>query len=247
MESLTNLLPGSRVVGHQAGAGAARRAQQPPPPLHPPWGDRQLTIKQIKRFNLTRTSYWRQKARWPRTQRTARAFTSMSKTLWYWPEIVFYASSCFLHCICQVSLERFLMSTHISCFESPHDKFFVYGTSALIYYVGALVKMCTLLYISIKPSAPKITRLMQVDLNMELLHWILLLFCSSDEIKVRVQYFKAIWIHFMSNVWLRAHFPANNFVIWWKISIFVTKKLIPRYSTTFQLPNHLDLQKMIKI
>ena len=36
MESLTNLLPGSRVVGHQAGAGAARRAQQPPPPLHPP-------------------------------------------------------------------------------------------------------------------------------------------------------------------------------------------------------------------
>ena len=51
----------------------------------------------------------------------------------------------------------------------------------------------------------------------------------------------------MSNVWLRAHFPPKNFVIWWKISIFVTKKLIPRYSTTFQLPNHLDLQKLNKI
>ena len=32
-----------------------------------------------------------------------------------------------------------------------------------------------------------------------------------------------------------------------KISIFVTKVLNLRYFTTFQLPNHLDLQKMIKI
>ena len=48
------------------------------------------------------------------------------------------------------------MSTHISCFESPHDTFFVFGTAAIIYYVGALVKMCTLLlYILSKPSVPK--------------------------------------------------------------------------------------------
>ena len=35
-----------------------------------------------------------------------------------------------------------------------------------------------------------------------------------DEIKVKVQYFKAISIHFMSNFSLRAHFPPKNIVIW---------------------------------
>ena len=68
-----------------------------------------------------------------------------------------------------------------------------------------------------------------------------------DEIKVKVQYFKAISIHFMSNFSLRAHFPPKNIVIWWKINIFDTKKQILRYSTTFQHPNHLDQQKMNKI
>ena len=75
----------------------------------------------------------------------------------------------------------------------------------------------------------------------------MVLFRSSDEIKVKVQYFEAISIHFMSNVWIQAHFPPRNFVIWWKIGIFDTKHLIPRYSTTFQLPNHLYLQEMNKI
>ena len=68
-----------------------------------------------------------------------------------------------------------------------------------------------------------------------------------DEIKVKVQYFKAISIHFMSNFSLRAHFPPKNIVIWWKINIFDTKKQVLRYSTTFQHPNHLDQQKMNKI
>ena len=36
-------------------------------------------------------------------------------------------------------------------------------------------------------------------------------------------------------------------LIWGKISIFDTKNLISRYFTTFQLPNHLHLQKMSKI
>ena len=56
------------------------------------------------------------------------------------------------------------------------------------------------------------------------LHWILLVFCSSEEIKARLQYSKAILIHFMSNVWLRAHFPPNKFVIWWKKQHFWHKK-----------------------
>ena len=48
-------------------------------------------------------------------------------------------------------------------------------------------------------------------------------------------------------VWLRAHFPPSKMLIWGKISIFDTKNLISRYFTTFQLPNHLHLQKMSKI
>ena len=83
--------------------------------------------------------------------------------------------------------------------------------------------------------------------QFHILHWILLLFCSSDEIKVGIQYFKVVSIHFMSNVWLKAHFPQKSLVIWWKICIFDTKNLIPRYSTTFQLPNYLNMQKMNKI
>ena len=47
--------------------------------------------------------------------------------------------------------------------------------------------------------------------------------------------------------WLRAHFPPSKMLIWGKISIFDTKNLISRYFTTFQLPNHLHLQKMSKI
>ena len=83
--------------------------------------------------------------------------------------------------------------------------------------------------------------------QFHILHWILLLFCSSGEIKVRIQYFKLVLIHFMSNVWLKAHFPQKSYVIWWKISIFDTKNLISRYFTTFHFPNYLNLQKMNKI
>ena len=83
--------------------------------------------------------------------------------------------------------------------------------------------------------------------QFHIFHWKLLLFCFSDEIKVRIQYFKVVFIHFMSDVWLKGHFPQKSFVIWWKISIFDTKNLIPRYSTTFQLPNYLILQIMYKI
>ena len=43
--------------------------------------------------------------------------------------------------------------------------------------------------------------------QFDILHWILLPFRSSDEIKMRVQYFEAISIHFMSNVWIQAYFP----------------------------------------
>ena len=83
--------------------------------------------------------------------------------------------------------------------------------------------------------------------QFHILHWTLLLFCSSGEIKVRIQYFKLVLIHFMSNVWLKAHFPQKSYVIWWKISIFDTKNLISRYFTTFHFPNYLNLQKMNKI
>ena len=47
--------------------------------------------------------------------------------------------------------------------------------------------------------------------------------------------------------WLRAHFPPSKILIWGRISIFDTKNLISRYFSTFQLPNHLHLQKMSKI
>ena len=83
--------------------------------------------------------------------------------------------------------------------------------------------------------------------QFHILHWTLLFFCSSGEIKVRIRYFKVVSIHFMSNVWLKAHFSQTSFVIWWKICIFDTKNLIPRYSATFQLPSYLNLQKMNKI
>ena len=83
--------------------------------------------------------------------------------------------------------------------------------------------------------------------QFHILHWILLLFRFSDEIKVRIQYFKVVSIHFMSDVWLKAHFPQKSFVIWSKIRIFETKTLISRYFATFQLPNYLSLQKMNKI
>ena len=59
-----------------------------------------------------------------------------------------------------------------------------------------------------------------------ILHWILFDFCSSEEIKARLQYSKAILIYilyFMSNVWSRAHFPLN-FVIWWKKQHFRHEK-----------------------
>ena len=51
----------------------------------------------------------------------------------------------------------------------------------------------------------------------------MLLFRSSDEIKVRVKYIKAIWIRFMSNVWLQAHFPQKT--LWFgEKSTFLTQK-----------------------
>ena len=83
--------------------------------------------------------------------------------------------------------------------------------------------------------------------QFHILHWILLLFRFSDEIKVRIQYFKVVSIHFMSDVWFQAHFPQKSSLIWSKISIFDTKTLISRYFATFQLPNYLSLQKMNKI
>ena len=83
--------------------------------------------------------------------------------------------------------------------------------------------------------------------QFHILHWISLLFCSSSEIKVRIQYSKLVSIHFMSNVWLKAHFPQKSSLIWWKICIFDTKNLISRYFTTFHFPNYLNLQKMNKI
>ena len=64
-------------------------------------------------------------------------------------------------------------------------------------------------------------------------------FCSSEEIRGRLQYSEAILIHFMSNVWLWAHFPPNNFVIWWKNSIFDKKNW-------FHAIPWLHLQKMSK-
>ena len=46
-----------------------------------------------------------------------------------------------------------------------------------------------------------------------------LFFCSCEEIKARLQYSKAI----MTKVWLWAHFPRNNFVIW-KKALLTQKK-----------------------
>ena len=54
----------------------------------------------------------------------------------------------------------------------------------------------------------------------------MLVFCSSEEIKARLQYSNAILIHFMPNV-VQAHFPPNKFVIWSKSSIFDTKTWFP--------------------
>ena len=70
---------------------------------------------------------------------------------------------------------------------------------------------------------------------------------SNEEIKARLQYSKAILIHFMSYVWLRAQIPPKALWFGEKNNIFDTKNLISRYFTTFQYPNHLDQQKMNKI
>ena len=112
--------------------------------------------------------------------------------------------------------------------------------------IGPLVcQTVTLQWISIKFCVFSESKLKSGQFHI--LHWILLVFRSSEEIKARLQYSKAILIHFMSNVWLWAHFPPNKFVIWWKTAFLTQKNLIPRYSTTFELPNHLHLQKMRKI
>ena len=53
-------------------------------------------------------------------------------------------------------------------------------------------------------------------------------------------------MHFMSNVWLRAHFPPKQFVIWWKISIFVTKSWFLAISRLFSFPTILICKKWSK-
>ena len=69
---------------------------------------------------------------------------------------------------------------------------------------------------------------------------------SSDEIKVRVQYFKAIWIHFMSNVWLRAHFPSKTLWFGAKSAFLSLKSWFHAISRLFSFPTIFFCKKWAK-
>ena len=76
--------------------------------------------------------------------------------------------------------------------------------------------------------------------------WISLLFRSSDEIKVRVQYFKAIWIRFMSNVWLQAHFPQKTLWFGKKPAFLSQKSWFQAISRLISFPTILICKKWTK-
>ena len=82
--------------------------------------------------------------------------------------------------------------------------------------------------------------------QFHILHWILLLFCFSDEIKVRIQYFKEVSIHLMSDVWLKGHFPQKSFVIWWKLAFLTQKTWFHAISRLFSFSTNLICKNCTK-